>query len=521
MAVSLGLHVQAQAQTFNKRFDLFGEFRSQTAWGVEVRADGSALVVFNGSYVQDNLIYSSGLSTVLVDPVGEFSTGYRLHISGASSYPGWANTSSPMSGGGYMVGGVTALPMDSSKATIYWLTEAGDVSDYRQLDLPGPAWNGRGGMQCADGGFVVVGEKVFNGEMSAFLVKTDPQGNVEWYRTYGSPGLYESLTCIVPGPWGGYYIGGSRETSTWVWEPWIVRVDALGNVIGEGDYGSSFHEEPAAQLTLSANGNVLVAGAMSLGAGIMDGRAMLYEVDQAGEIVWQKLYGPVTRAALFVVDQVPGSTDLIAAGFDDRTEIVEPLMGSLLRTTATGDSIWMRSYAYHDSLVELGNAGFYDMQPTPDGGFIAVGFAEANWQQGQSGWEQVYSRDVWVVKTDSMGCLEPGCHLIQGMQTQITNLRGALTVAPNPVAQGGNVQVLLDLPESFAVQGALRITVTDAMGRLVHEQLIAAAGHSELRGTKQEGVPASLTTTQLPSGLYHIHLSDATRWIAGAKLVVE
>jgi len=111
--------------------------------------------------------------------------------------------------------------------------------------------------------------------------------------------------------------------------------------------------------------------------------------------------------------------------------------------------------------------------------------------------------------------------LIQGMQTQITNLRGALTVAPNPVAQGGNVQVLLDLPESFAVQGALRITVTDAMGRLVHEQLIAAAGHSELRGTKQEGVPASLTTTQLPSGLYHIHLSDATRWIAGAKLVVE
>lgn len=342
----------------------------------------------------------------------------------------------------------------------------------------------------------------------ALLAKTDSQGELEWYRTYGAPDLRESLTSIVPAPWGGYYIGGSHETSPWVWEPWIVRVDESGNVIGEGDYGSAFHEEPAAQLTLMPNGHVLAAGAMSFGTGLLDGRAMLYEVDENGAVVWQQLYGPLTRAALFTVQPVPGSTDLIAAGFDDRTEIVQPIMGTLLRTTSTGDSLWMRSYAYHDELVELGNAGFYDMQPTPDGGFMAVGFAEANWQQGPGGLEQIYSRDVWVIKTDSMGCLEPGCHLIMGMESQITNLRDALSVAPNPVQAQGQVQVAVDLPADFHINGSLRLTVTDATGRLVHElQLPSPAGQ--------------LTTDNWPPGLYHLHLHDATRWISGAKLVVE
>ncbi len=508
LLLSAGLLLQASAQTFNKRFDLFGEMRAQTAWGVEVRDDGSALIILNGSYLQDSLLFSSGLSSVLVAPDGTFSEGYRLHIPGVATYPGWANTTSPLMQGGYMVGGVTALPMDSSKATIFWLDEFGHVYNHRQIDLPGAAWNGRGGMQCSDGGFLVVGETVTNTEMDAFAVKTDPQGEVEWYQTYGEPGLNESLTSIVPAPWGGYYIGGSRETSTWIWEPWIVRVDELGNLIGAGDYGTIYNETPNAQLTLASDGNVLVAGGLNIENSPDGLKSCLYKVDASGDVIWQHLYGPVSRVGLLVVQEISNSTDLIAAGFDDRSNLAGPIQGILLRTTATGDSLWMRSYAYHDSLVELGNAGFYDMQPTPDGGFLAVGFAMSEWQQGPSGWEQIYSRDVWVVKTDSMGCLEPGCHLITGMETQITNLGGVLNVWPNPVAAGSQVQVEVELPESFVVQGALRLTVTDAAGRLVHEQ--------QLRGPAGQ-----LTTDNWQPGVHHLHLHDNTRWIAGAKLVVQ
>ncbi len=506
--LSAGLCMQASAQTFNKRFDLFGELQAQTAWGVEVQPDGSALVVFGGGYVHQDTSYTSAVSSVVVDISGAFSAGYRLHLPGRSTFPGWVNCSSPLDTGGFILGGGTEAPGDIHRATLYWMSTTGEVVHHRELDLPGGNWIGRGGIQAADGGFLLVGEYYPGSGFDALLVKTDAQGEVEWYHTYGEPGLREGFASIVPAPWGGYYVGGSRETSTWVWEPWIIRVDELGNLIGQGDYGSAFDDRPNAQLTLASNGHVLAAGAKQLGPGIQQARAMLYEVDESGAIVWQRLYGPLTRAALFTVQQVPGSTDLIAAGFDDRMEIAQPIMGTLLRTTSAGDSLWMRSYAYHDSLVDVGNAGFYDMQPTPDGGFMAVGFAMGLWQQGPGGWEQVYSPDVWVVKVDEHGCLEPGCQLVTGMETQITNLRGALTVAPNPVLSGGAVQVSIALPEGFVAQGALRITVTDAAGRVVHEQAVSST-------------TLNLSTANLSTGLLHLHLHDATRWISGAKLIVD
>ncbi len=510
MALSAGLHLQASAQTFNKRFDLFGEMRSQTAWAVEVRPDSSALIVFNGSYSTADSVYSSGICTVVVDASGQFSSEFRLHLPGHNSYPGWVNCAVSADTGGYFCFGTTENFSDTSRLAVFSLGVDGGVEAIREVPLENGSWIARGGLQTADGGFLLVGEYYPGPGFDALLAKTNSQGELEWYRTYGEPDLRESLTSIVPAPWGGYYIGGQKELAPWQWHSWVLRVDSLGGVLSDQTYTVGQYASGGAQLTLAPNGNVWVASAEAEGPGDYSYQAALYEVDTAGDLVWHEQIGHIYRSVLFSVQQVPGSTDLISAGFDDRTNLVQPIMGTLLRTTSTGDSLWMRSYAYHDELVDLGNAGFYDMQPTPDGGFIAVGFAEANWQQGPGGWEQIYSRDVWVVKTDSMGCLEPGCHLIMGMESQITNLRDALSVAPNPLASGGMVHVSVKLPESFTPQGPLRLTVMSSDGRIVQER------------TMPSGVSAfSLQLSDFPTGLYHLHLHDATRWISGAKLMVE
>ena len=64
----------------------------------------------------------------------------------------------------------------------------------------------------------------------------------------------------------------------------------------------------------------------------------------------------------------------------------------------------MRYYQYSDSLISGGAGQLRDVLPTPDGGFIAVGAAYGVSHNGQS-----YGQDAWVIKVDSMGCLEPGC----------------------------------------------------------------------------------------------------------------
>jgi hypothetical protein len=55
----------------------------------------------------------------------------------------------------------------------------------------------------------------------------------------------------------------------------------------------------------------------------------------------------------------------------------------------------------------------------------------------------------------------------------------------------------------------MRLTLTDAAGRVVeHEERL---GNSTL----------NFINLQHPTGTYHLHLHDATRWIAGAKLMLE
>ena len=188
------------------------------------------------------------------------------------------------------------------------------------------------------------------------------------------------------------------------------------------------------------------------------------------------------------------------------------IYGMMLRTSATGDSIWMRTYEYVDEQVTGGKGRLRDVALTPDGGYIAVGRTLAV--------PGIYSQDVWVIKVDSMGCLEPGCHLLTGIETQVTNLQGALTVAPNPVRAGEAVQLSISLPPSITPQGPLRLTVVSSDGRVVNEQLIGEGGHRALQGTQQEAILTALPAG-LSAGLYHLHLSDGARWLAGAKVVVE
>jgi len=142
---------------------------------------------------------------------------------------------------------------------------------------------------------------------------------------------------------------------------------------------------------------------------------------------------------------------------------------------------------------------------TPDGGYIAVGRTLAV--------PGIYTQDVWVIKVDSMGCLEPGCHLITGIESQVTNLKGALTVAPNPVRAGEAVQLSISLPPSITPQGPLRLTVVSSDGRVVWERTV-----SMVNGVAPLFLGEGLGVTP---GLYHLHLSDGARWLAGTKVVVE
>jgi hypothetical protein len=486
------------AQTgYSKRYDPLEQLRADLGWSLEPCDAGGYLLVSNSPWT-DSVEYGSVITILHIDEEGDLLDHHRFIDTNYWNYPGWANSSDRMMNGGLVVGGNRVSAQEDSRTSIFVFDPLGTPLQQFHFGELGQTWVGRQAKQTPDGGFVLTGSRSLNGNTDGFLIKTDANGAQEWVQTYGGAS-YDEFLAVDVAPGGGYYLGGYRYVPGSSSQHWTLRVDSFGEEAWSRTWGGQF-TDPAAHLLATTDGHAVVASANRYNSN--NGPALLYmaKLDSTdGSFVWEHFYGaPTFNTTLFAVQEVEPFGDLIATGqaFQNDGEV-----GVLLRTTSEGDSLWMRYYAYHDAVIDTGDAQLRDVLPTPDGGFIAVGVAFGIGP---------YSQDVWVIKTDSMGCIEPGCNLIQGMETQVTNLRGALSVAPNPVASGGTVQVSIVLPENFVPQGHLRLTVVSDDGRIVKEETLPGAGSA-----------FSFPPSSFSAGLYHLHLSDATRWISGAKLVVE
>ena len=502
MLLLFAMQAQAIAQDpFNRRYDSFDQGWIQEGWSVEHRPSGGYFVIHMSQF--DNGGSLPLLNSVLVlNAFGELDTITRVPLGAGSIYCGWSNCSHQLADGRIVIGGSRNEPGGIQQALLIRFDEEGNFMSSVSYMPEGTNWIGRQAKQAADGGFVLAGVRSLNSNLDGFLIKTDANGEQEWVQTYGGPWIDSFIAVDTVD--GGYYLGGVSSVTASNRDFWIQRVDGLGEPLWESIWGGPFNE-PNAHLSTCADGHVVMASGWKV-SNNGPNRLYMAKLDSAnGSIMWEHTYGsPMINTTFFVVKEVEPNGDLIATG--QASLAIQTDRGVLLRTTQSGDSLWMRYYSYYDTEVTNGQGQLRDVLPTADGGFIAVGaaFGVANPVNPPG-----YGQDVWVIKTDSMGCLEPGCHLITGMETQITNLGGALKLWPNPVARGTAATLALELPEHFTPQGALRLTVVGSDGRVVREERLPS--------------PAGQFTLQAPasSGVYHVHLSDDTRWIAGAKLVVE
>jgi len=498
-----GLFRPAVAQPFNIRIDPFGQGYGDGALSVEVSNNGNYLVVASVPFNNGQFYYSSVVTSIMLSPLGEVLQIDRVVDPLHATYPGFCNSIVKRTDGGFVVGGgnFTTDSMDNwiQRPVLYFFDATGAYEEQVPLGPDNQSWIGRQANQTPDGGYVISGEHSAtegNG-LDAFVIKTDAQGNEEWTRSFGGQ-WNDTGNSIASRMDGGYFFGGQYRINSSDAQVWVMALNYMGGVAWSRTWGGNF-QDLNPHVVEMADGHVLISSGLGHSSNGLY-QAYMAKLDRSdGAFIWEREYGPVGPEVIIrSVHEITPFGDLIAVG---RTRVSNSYYGTLFRTTNDGDSLWLRNYQYHDSLVSNASGLFYDAVPTPDGGFVAVGSAFSI--------NGIYTQDVWVIKTDSMGCIEPGCDVITGMQTQLTNMKDALRVWPNPVQAGGAVQVELQLPDGFKADGPLQLTVTNGLGQLVHRQGLAQNPRPEVL----EG--------QLSSGLYHLHLHDNTRWIAGAKLVVE
>jgi hypothetical protein len=501
----------AMGQGFNKRYDFLGWGNAQTALGIELLPDGYLTIGGGTDYdsIAPGLFFAHGsVHLTRLDLNGNVLWEKRSWRPLHSALPGWSNCCDTIPGGGYVVGGASEDTTGFDEVYLMRFDANGDTLWTKVFGDPNGSdfWIGYRVKCTSAGDFLIVGFTGTEGLSSyqAFAIRTDDVGNELWRRIYSWPGNPFSgfLSCSLAAN-GDLFMAGSHNITISNTDYWVQRTDSLGNLKWRVRWGGPF-SEAGTQIITGADGHVLVFSAKGYATNSQAMRCYVAKLDSTdGSIIWENEVGPTAPSTLFLAGKECPNGDLIATGATyANMGMGSGQKGLLCRTTSEGDSLWMFAYySVADGLTD-GTGRFYDVLPTPDGGFIAAGAAYFS-ASGNN--PQGISQDTWVVKVDSTGCIIPGCNNV-GISEQATNLLGAISIYPNPARDHATVQ--LTLPPGVG-NGPFELTLVASDGRVMRRERIAGNGAH------------TLALEQLPAGLYYVHVADGGKWLTGGKLVLQ
>jgi len=428
----------------------------------------------------------------------------KEHRRQRDAQPGIVDPIAPISGGRF-VGAMTEFGGTLPKVTyLYWWNSEGDTIRTRFLKSDSGIVNGNHGtrqlLALADGGFLHCGwcSVPLN---TACVTRLDSSGTILWERVYPQA-MY--ILNATETPDGGFVLGGVRNNQ--LDRAVVIRTDSAGAMQWVRYYGA-YAPTSGGRALVEADGSVLLAAAWQptqpVPGSTDDQWASLYKYSGQGTFQWRKDYfWSYIASARYILPKANDHYWLVGGMYQYG---VDPdYVTTLWELDENLDSLWMRRYYYYEP--DDAKSFVRCVRSTSDGGLVMCGGT----RQGITD-PMPYLQSNWLIKLDAFGCLVPGCQSV-GVQEFALGVNQYLHVAPNPVAQGQPVQLRFEPPQNFSAKGPLQVTVLDATGRMVQQERLVASAPA---------ASATLALTLPASGLYYLHLADDTRWLAGAKVVVE
>jgi parallel beta-helix repeat protein len=336
----------------------FGGADQDNPWSVVQTADGGYLIV------GDTLSYGAGSDDVWVvktDSLGnkEWSKPY-----GGSNYDRGRSVARTFDGG-YIIAGYT----NSYGAGIddFWLVKL-DADGNKEWDRTiGDTGRDRACfiLQRVDGGYAIVGytKSVGAGNEDVLLVKISDDGQESW-NWYGGSNSDVGL-CLVQSTDGGFAIAGyTNSFGSGSYDFYLIKTDPNGGLQWAKTYGGTGSDQ-AYSVIQTADGGYLLAGDTTSGAGPYD--FMLVKTDKDGNIKpgWPKTYGGSGADTVWAVIEtydggflVVGDTTSYGAGAEDFW---------LVKTDSSGNVEWTRTYG------GTGSDTASSIQQTGDGGYVVTG----------------------------------------------------------------------------------------------------------------------------------------------------
>jgi len=255
---------------------------------------------------------------------------------------------------------------------------------------------------------------------------------------------------------------------------WVVKTDSIGNVIWHRTYtGIGASTANGIRAAMLPDGNIIISGGKS-------GNGYLQKIDTDGNEIWIKEYEVPGPQGLWDCKGLADGT-IVSCGVtvgDDGSQA-----GWLIKTDEHGDTLWTRTYN-PSSLIDF----IRFMLLMPNGDIVMIGNGRAPGQTNQDG---------WILRVDSMGCLEEGCHLV-GVD-ELGSSKVVADVWPNPASQFIYIE--------WQWQGDAEILLLDMTGKEILRK----------QSSEQRDV---VDVSGLPNGLYVLQLVQSEKR-SSLRIVVQ
>jgi len=336
--------------------------------------------------------------------------------------------------GGYILGGYSYSGVGGDKTQTVWGSD--DYWIVKTDSLGNKLWDqGYGGtgddqlyylQQTTDGGYILGGYSFsgIGGDKSEanwggndyWIVKTDSLGVMQWDKDFGGTD-YDYLSSVQQTADGGYILGGlsasgisgNKTLANWgYFDYWIVKIDSLGNVQWDRDFGGTDDDELYSLQQTADNGYILGGYSISvisgdkteLGCG--NGDYWVVKTDSLGVKQWDKDFGGGDIDALYSLLQTADG-GYILAGSSSSSANCDKTQGTwgdldywIVKTDSFGNKLWDKDFgATADE--ELSN-----ISQTADGGYLLSGDSYST-IGGDKTEDNLGLEQTWVVKTDSLG----------------------------------------------------------------------------------------------------------------------
>jgi len=446
----------------------YGGWGSDAGYSIEETSDGGYIIAgYTGSFGEG--FYDFYL--IKTDPEGD--TIWTRTYGGS----GWDRGFSVQqtSDGGYIVVGATTsfgsglydvylVKTDPNGDTLWTKTYGGANSDV-----------GYSVQETTDGGYCIAGYTMSFGAGSSdvYLIKTDPNGNVLWTKTYGGTapdfGHYVEQTSD-----GGYIITG-ETWSTGRQDVYLVKTDSNGDTLWTRIYGkpySGHHSDVGNCVQETSDGGYIITGHT------LESHQLLYliKTDSNGDTLWTKSYNRLSVDAGYFVQQTTDGGYIITGETRPLYHPHEYLF--VVKTDCNGDTLW--TMAIGGTGVDVGRC----VRQTSDGGYIVVGYTSSFGQ----GYE-----DVYLIK------IKPDVSVKEGTQTTPTIDVRLIGIFPTIVKEKATIRL------SSTSSGVIRLMIYDASGRTRRETVV------RLRNPGVQDVPLSIQS--LKRGVYFLSIKN--KGIAG------